>query len=140
MTIISTLLLLIFSFLSALHFYWGFGGMWGLDSSVPVSEDGKRLLNPTALHSFVVGAGLFFFGLLAGIKGGVISAPIPQVLSDYGLYMVAVIFLARAIGNFSYVGFFKKLKNTPFGVMDSLLYSPLTLIISVLCAILQKMN
>jgi len=42
------------------------------------------------------------------------------------------IFLLRAIGDFNYVGFFKKIKDTNFGKMDSKYYSPLCLVIAIM--------
>ena len=40
----------------------------------------------------------------------------------------------RFAGEFGYVGIFKKHKNTPFARMDTLVYSPLCLFLSVCCA------
>ena len=46
----------------------------------------------------------------------------------------AVIFFLRFVGEFSYVGIFKRHKNSKFARMDTLLYSPLCLFLSVCCA------
>jgi len=40
----------------------------------------------------------------------------------------------RAIGEFKYLGFFKKIKNTEFAIADSKLFSPLSLAIGFLIA------
>ena len=50
---------------------------------------------------------------------------------NYGYYFLAGIFILRAIGDFKYVGFFKKVKNTPFAKLDSKFYSPLCLLIGL---------
>ncbi|MDZ4716733.1 MAG: DUF3995 domain-containing protein [Cytophagales bacterium] len=137
MAAIPILLLSIFITLGALHFYWGLGGNWGIGSTVPRTLEGKALLSPTPFHCFVVGAGLLAFGLLVGIRGELIAVEMPQLLTDYGLFAVAFIFLARAVGDFRMVGFFKKLRDTPFGKMDTKLYSPLSLVIGILCVLVQ---
>ncbi len=38
--------------------------------------------------------------------------------------------LARAVGDFKYVGFFKKLRDSRFATLDSWLYSPLCLLLA----------
>ncbi|TKI67695.1 DUF3995 domain-containing protein [Lysinibacillus mangiferihumi] len=48
-----------------------------------------------------------------------------------GCTVCAVIFLIRAIGDFKYVGFFKKIKHSQFARNDTWLYSPLCLFISL---------
>ena len=48
------------------------------------------------------------------------------------LWFIPFIFIIRAIGDFRYLGFFKEVKSTEFGTMDTWLYSPLCLMISVL--------
>ena len=139
-TIIGILLLLLFTTLSALHFYWGFGGKWGIAPTLPQKEDGKLLLNPTSFHCFVVAVGLMAFGLLAGIQGGIIQFELPQLLSSYGLWTVALIFLARAVGDFRYIGFFKSVRSSTFGRMDTVLYSPLSFMLGLLSGLLQLIS
>jgi len=65
---------------------------------------------------------------------------LPNWLSHYGLWAITTIFLIRAIGEFKYIGFFKKIKTTTFGQMDTKFYSPLCLIISFLGVILQYLS
>jgi hypothetical protein len=42
-------------------------------------------------------------------------------------YALALLFLARAIGDFRLVGFFKRLRGTRFASLDTRYYSPLCL-------------
>ena len=49
-----------------------------------------------------------------------------------GLWIIAGIFILRAIGDFRYVGFFKSVKQSAFARADSRYYSPLCLLIGVL--------
>jgi hypothetical protein len=46
-------------------------------------------------------------------------------------YALALGLLARAMGDFNYVGFFKRVRGTRFARMDTLLYSPLCLALAV---------
>ena len=64
-------------------------------------------------------------------KVQVVSLPIPAWVNVYGLKIIAGIFLLRAIGEFRFVGFFKKVKGTKFATLDTKYYSPLCLILSI---------
>lgn len=50
-----------------------------------------------------------------------------------GLYSYALSFglLARAIGEFKYLGFFKRVHGSRFARLDSLVYSPLCLLLAL---------
>ena len=48
------------------------------------------------------------------------------------LALMAAVFALRAVGDFRCVGFFKRVKDTPFAVWDSRLFSPLCGILSLL--------
>lgn len=44
-----------------------------------------------------------------------------------GSATVGVVLVARAIGDFRYVGFFKRVRGSRFATLDSLLFSPFCL-------------
>lgn len=137
-TIIAIILFLIFLFISSIHFYWAFGGNWGSDVVLPTKDDNNtKVLNPSILPTLIVALGLLGFGLLILVMSGLIAVDIPQWLSNYGLWIIASIFTLRAIGDFKYVGFFKKIKLTKFGENDTKYYSPLCLTIAILSIILE---
>jgi len=138
--LIASILCLIFLLLSAIHIYWGFGGKSGAVASIPSKENGKPVISPGKTDCFVVASGLFVFGLFVLIKAGIVLMVLPNWLSHYGLWAITTIFLIRAIGEFKYIGFFKKIKTTTFGQMDTKFYSPLCLIISFLGVILQYLS
>jgi len=121
----------IFMILSLIHFYWFFGGKWGLDAVFPVLEEGKNSFEPPRFATLIVALGLLFF---AGYYFSIFDflhtsySKLSTVIS----WIIPSIFLVRAIGDFKYVGFFKKVKNSKFASMDSKFYSPLCLIIAVL--------
>jgi hypothetical protein len=48
---------------------------------------------------------------------------------------VAVILLLRGIGDFRYVGLFKRVRDTPFARMDSRVYTPLVLALAAVAGL-----
>ena len=137
-TIIAITLILIFLFISSIHFYWVFGGKWGSDAVLATKEDNNtKTLNPTIIATLIVAFGLLGFGLFIFVMSGLITFDTPQWLSKYGLWIIAGIFTLRAIGDFNYVGFFKRIKQTKFSKNDTKYFSPLCLIIGILTIILE---
>lgn len=120
--------------------YWGLGGTWLADVAIPTKDDNKKLMNPGLFECFVVALGLFGFGIFSLIKAGIILFQLPGWLLNYGLCIIATVFLLRAIGEFKYVGFFKKVNNTKFGKMDTKYYSPLCLLIALSGIILELIH
>lgn len=142
-TIIAILLFLIFLFLSGIHFYWGFGGKWAYGAVIPTTSDNVKVMHPSVFSTFVVALGLLAFGLIALMNGVTLSIEFPswsKVIFDYGLWVVAGIFALRAIGDFNYVGFFKKNRQTNFAQNDTKYYSPLCLIIVILVMLLAVLR
>lgn len=135
--LISVILFVTFLSLSGIHFYWGLGGSWGSEASIPTNEKGEKVMNPKMVECFVVGLALLSMGLLILVKSELLALYLPDWLLQYGFWVIAFIFLLRAIGEFQYVGIFKKIKHTRFGKMDTNFYSPLCLIIAILILILE---
>ncbi len=117
--------------ISGIHFFWAFGGCWGADAAIPTNKDGKKALNPDIFATLIVAFGILAMALLHLEKVQMLSLPIPAWINTYGLKIIAGIFLLRAIGDFRYVGFFKKIKNTKFANLDTKYYSPLCLLLSI---------
>lgn len=121
---------IILSSLSLIHFYWALGGQWGFAAALPANEQGKRILNPKKIDSTIVATGLLAFTIYILIYRGFIEFHLLAWVHNYGIWLVSTIFLLRAIGDFKYVGFFKKIKNTDFAGRDTKFYSPLCLWLS----------
>lgn len=117
--------------LGVLHLYWAAGGQWGIAQAVPTDESGKRLLNTSPLACIVVGLGLLGFALYYFSIGFGFSLHLPFGKEKWGIWVLAFIFTARAVGDFRYAGFFKKLKNTEFGRLDTKWYAPLCLYLGI---------
>lgn len=67
------------------------------------------------------------FALFYRIKIGIIPVELPGWVLGTAGWLIAIIFLLRAMGDFNYVGFFKKVRETDFAINDSKYYSPLCL-------------
>jgi hypothetical protein len=136
-SLISILLFLIFLFLSSIHFYWGFGGKWGKDAVIPTKDNNIKVILPGALSTFIVALSFLGFAAFILAKTEFLNISIPPFFEKFGLWIIAIIFQLRAIGEFKYIGFFKKIKHTKFGHNDTKYYSPLCLTIVVLIIILE---
>lgn len=139
-SLFAILLFLIFLFLSSLHFYWGLGGRWGSEAVIPAGDNNTKVMMPGPLPTFVVAFGLLGFAVFILIKSGLLNINLPWWLEKYGLWIIAGIFILRAIGEFKYVGFFKKIKQTKFAQNDTKYYSPLCLLIGTLTIFIELSN
>ncbi|MEO9477461.1 MAG: DUF3995 domain-containing protein [Cyclobacteriaceae bacterium] len=116
---------------SGLHFYWLFGGKWALESAIPTNREGNPLFNPGMAATLVIALGLLAFSSFYLIRGEFISIQIPFVILDYAGYGISAIFFLRAIGDFKYVGIFKKETTTHFASRDTKFYAPLCLLLAL---------
>ena len=138
--ILSIILFLIFTVLGAFHFYWLFGGTWGLKKAIPTKSNEVNTISIPKLATLIVGLVLVLFGLIYFMKSGLINVQVPDWLTNYGYWFIPSLFILRAIGEFNYVGFFKKIKNTEFAQADSQIFSPHCLTIGIIGILLQLMN
>lgn len=138
--IFATIVIIILVCISVIHFYWSMGGVWGLDQSLPQSANGQRLFTPKNMHSAVVAIGMLIAVIFVLIKVKLISIPLPNLILNYGLWLFAAVFMVRAVGDFKYVGFFKRVKQTNFGQLDTKYYSPLCLLVGILMVLIETMN
>jgi hypothetical protein len=116
----------IFIALSGIHFYWLTGGKWGLALSLPSDPSTRDVLfKPSIMATLVVAFGLLLFAFITFGNSGALSIGMNQHYFKWGDLVISMIFLIRAIGDFKYVGFFKRIRETPFAKMDSKFYSPL---------------
>ncbi len=133
--LLSFLLFLIFIGISSIHFYWVFGGKWGLSAVLPTKDAESEPTNPGVVLTLIVALGLLKFGLFVGAFGGLfpsLLAFLPDFFTKYGMWIISIIFFIRAIGDFNYIGFFKKIKHTKFAKSDTNFFSPLCLLITIL--------
>ncbi|NJB37513.1 DUF3995 domain-containing protein [Croceivirga sp. JEA036] len=118
---------LLFAFLGVLHLYWLVGGTWALNKVIPTKEEEKSNLKILPLATLLVALGLLFLAFVYLEQTSFINHLLPVTLGEVALWFVPILFLIRAIGDFNYVGFFKRVKTTAFAKADSKLFSPLCL-------------
>lgn len=130
MIVFSSLNLVIFILISLIHVYWAFGGAWGIEGVIPKLENKSATLKPPPLATLIVAGGLLGFALIHAAALGLISI----IASDYlgiGLIIIAIIFALRTLGDFKYVGLFKKKRAGLFAKNDTRYYMPLCVLISL---------
>lgn len=130
--ILSILECSILATLAIIHFNWAAGGKFGFEGSIPTTEEGDSVLKPSAWDSIIVGLGLAVFAFYFAVSGGLLNVKLPIWIAKYGGWVISAIFLLRAMGDFNYVGFFKKKTNTKFYKMDTKLYVPLCLLLGLI--------
>ena len=130
--------LILFS-LGLIHFYWFFGGKIDMEKVVPTIEERETGLRPPMLATLLVAIGLIGFGLVMWANTGVFAAFVSDKVIYYTTWVIGIIFLLRAIGEFKYVGLFKKVKNSPFAEYDTKYYVPLCLVIGTLSVLIVNL-
>jgi len=139
MTIIllSIILFLIFTILGGFHFYWLFGGVWGLKKVIPTKSNDLHILAIPKFATLVVGVVLILFGLMYLMKSGFVNLQIHSQVVNYVYWFIPFVFIVRAIGEFKYLGLFKRIKDTEFAKADSKFFSPLCLIVGIIGLFIQ---
>ncbi len=137
--LIALMLIMIFASLAIIHFYWALGGRRSVNAAIPAFADNQQpLFRPGPLATIIVGLGLLCFAGVIALQMNMITVSwVPAQSVRYISWGITAIFILRAIGDFKYVGFFKSVKATDFGRMDTQYYSPLCLLISTLIFILH---
>lgn len=129
--IFSVILFVVFELLGFIHFYWLFGGKWGVEKVIPTKENQSNVIQIPKLATLIVALILVSFGILYFVKSGLINVHLPSWLL-YIYWIIPSLFILRAIGDFKYVGFFKKIKHTAFAKADSRIFSPICLLIGIM--------
>ena len=63
------------------------------------------------------------------------AAALPRWVVAFGAPVTAVVLLARSIGDFRYIGFFKRVRDTRFAKLDTRIYSPIALLLGIATAV-----
>lgn len=124
-----TILMLI----SGIHIYWAAGGSAGVSAAIP-EANGTALFKPrvpgTLLVALLMAASAFYFLFKVQIFPAYSFDWLPAWMIEFGAWILGAVFLLRAIGEFRYVGFFKKETSSLFARLDSRYYSPLCLLLA----------
>ncbi len=117
----------VFAALAGLHAYWALGGTSGTVAVIPTVE-GRATLAPSALATWVVAT---LLALSALLLVGAVAGWSPTWVFRVGCAGLGVVMLARAIGDFRTVGFFKRVRHTEFARNDTRFFAPLCLGLSI---------
>lgn len=134
---LSLIVALVLLALSLLHVYWMAGGRWGAEAVVPMTE-GQPLFVPGPGGTFVVAVLLAFAAQFIAQRGGSGPALMPAWMAHAGTWVIGIVFLLRAIGDFRYAGFFKRVRGSCFAELDTKYFSPLVLVLGI-CAVVIAM-
>jgi hypothetical protein len=132
--IIASSLIAVFAALSLIHVYWLCGGRVGQLAAIP-EIGGKPIFEPSAGATLVVAIGLALCAVVIAGTAGMLPLPFSQTGLAWMTRGLAVVLLLRAIGDFRLVGFFKRIHNSHFAHLDTVVYSPLCLALAIGAAI-----
>ena len=128
LTIVCAAILL---FGAAFHLYWGCGGSVGSSVALPQRGDGTQAFKSNRVGAILVAVFLAGVLVLVVVLSGAIQLPVPARWLRFAVMALSVLFLARALSWYKYVGLFKSVRTTQFAKYDSFFYSPLCLLLSL---------
>jgi hypothetical protein len=99
-------------------------------------QNGQPIFRPGPASTLAVAGLLAFAGLLVLAHAGRgPAAALPRWVVAFGAPVAAVVLLARSIGDFRYIGFFKRVRDTRFAKLDTRIYSPIALLLGIATAV-----
>lgn len=113
-----------FAALALLHLYWAAGGGWGASAALPEVK-GAPAFRPGRAATVGVALLLFAAARVIAARAGWWPLDAPAAVPVVGSWGVAIVMLARAVGDFRLFGFAKRIKGTRFARLDTIVYSPL---------------
>ena len=108
--LINTTIFILHSFL---HIYWALGGNWGMSAIVPYVSEGQRRFRTGVYARLAIGAVMGVFAFITIGNMGIFDAYLGRDFIRYATTVIGAIFLLRAMGDFHYMGFFKKSHRYP---------------------------
>jgi Protein of unknown function (DUF3995) len=122
-TVIARLVAAAIAALGLMHVYWALGGRAGKSAAVP-EINGQRAFVPTTAGTLAVAAALFFAASVVAIAGGLFGVGGFKSFFRLLAYGLSATFIARAVGDFRLVGFFKRVRDTRFAWLDTFVFAP----------------
>lgn len=111
--------------LALVHVYWAAGGRAGAAAAVPMRAGGAPVFAPSRAATLAVAAGLGLAAALVLGRVGVTPRVGPALGYRWGAWALAAVFALRTVGEFRYVGLFKRERGTRFATLDTRVYTPL---------------
>lgn len=122
---------LVFLALAGLHGYWAVGGTTGLAAALPAHPAGAVVFRPGRGMVWAVAGGLLMLAALSAVHLAPGRLGLPTAGLRVADWAMAALFLLRAVGDFKFVGFTKRVRATTFARLDTRYYSPLCLLLAV---------
>lgn len=111
--------------LALVHVYWALGGRAGAAATVPMRAGGAPVFVPGRTATLVVAVALGMAAVLVLGRAGVAPRVLPAVAYRWGAWVLGAVFALRSVGDFRYMGLFKRQRGTRFAALDTRLYTPL---------------
>jgi len=128
--LIALVVVIAFVALSAIHVYWALGGGMGKAAAVP-ELNSRPAFVPSARSTLAVAVGLASCAVLVAASAGLVVSSSPAAWVTWLSFVLALVLVARAVGDFRLVGFFKRVRGTRFARLDSAVYAPLCLVLGL---------
>ena len=119
----------IFALLAVWHFVMAALPAGSNSGAVP-SAGGKMLFKPSRASTVAVGVLLLMFAALLAATAGIVHTGVNRSVLAGLSYALAAGLLARSIGEFKHLGFFKRVRGSRFATLDTFLYCPLCLLLA----------
>lgn len=116
--------------LGLLHVFWALGPRRASAATIP-EIDGRPAFRPSRLGTVAVAIALLTAAALVAIAGRLLVDPLPPPLARLLTFALGAVFVARSIGDFRLVGFFKRARASRFARLDTRFYAPLCLLVGL---------
>jgi hypothetical protein len=116
--------------LGLVHLYWALGGQGGATAAVP-EVGGRAAFKPSRAGTFLVAIALLASAILVAIAGRLVPALHGASFARPLTFLIGAVFMARSVGDFRLVGFFKRASASRFARLDTLVYTPLCLLLGM---------
>lgn len=127
--------MLLLALAALVHAFWAFGGRFGLGPAIPTGRDGAPAFRPGRSATLLVALGLALVSAVFAIGLGWL--PVARASWMPWLFaLLALGFSARLMGDFRYVGLFKRVRGTAFARLDDGLFGPLLFVFALGAALL----
>jgi hypothetical protein len=115
-----------------LHVYWAAGGRLLLPQTVPSRPATKEpTFEPGRLGAGIVALALAHALFTLGAAFGLWGAPWSPDATRYSAYVWTGLFVVRVVGDFRWLGLFKRVRGTPFARADDWVFTPICAIVGI---------
>ena len=129
-SIVAFVVCAVFIVLALWHFGMALVPSSGTMRAVP-SDKGKPPFVPSRRATIGVGLVLLLFAALVAATSGAVDVGLPPAALRWPSFALAAGLFARAVGEFKYVGLFKRVRDSRFATLDTFVYSPICLLLAV---------